>query len=130
MSRARQLATFAAIGVVNTGVYYALFRLLLLGLPYLPSHVLAFAGAIVVSFLLNCAFTFRVRPTWRRFVRFPLVNLGTFVVMTTGVTALVEVVHLPADVAALVAALAAVPLTFVLARLVLVGRRPRHAPVA
>ena len=126
-SRLLELVRFGLIGVVNTGVYLSLFVGLNAVLPYLAAHVIAFGCSVVGSFFLNCAFTFRVQPSWRRFARFPLVNSGTFVMSTLGVTTLVEVLHLAADVAALVSSLASVPLTFVLARLVLVGHlRARH----
>lgn len=124
--RVGELARFSAIGLVNTASYFVLFLLLHLMLPYLPAHVLAFAGAMTGSFFLNCAFTFRVRPTWGRFARFPLVNLGTFLLMTAGVAALVEFAGWAADPAALVSALAAVPLSFIVARLVLLGSLRDH----
>jgi len=112
---------FAGVGVVNTATYYVVFRGLHLFMLYLVAHVLAFAVCIVVSFFLNCAFTFHVSPTWRRFIRFPLSNLTTFIVMTVGVSVLVEEVGADPNVAALVSALVAVPVSFVISRMLLVG---------
>jgi putative flippase GtrA len=106
---------------VNTATYYVGFRALHQVLPYLAAHVLAFAVSIVISFFLNCAFTFHVSPTWRRFIRFPLSNLTTFIVMTVGVSVLVEEVGADPNVAALASALVAVPVSFVISRMLLVG---------
>jgi putative flippase GtrA len=112
---------FAAVGICNTICYYVIFRALHSFAPYLVAHVMAFAVCIVISFFLNCAFTFHVPPTWRRFIRFPLSTLTTFVVMTVGVSVLVEGVGADPNVASLVSALAAVPLSYVISRLLLVG---------
>jgi putative flippase GtrA len=117
-----QFTRFAVIGLLNTGVYYALFVALHVGLPYLVAHVLAFAGAIVGSFFLNCRYTFRIIPTLGRFIRFPLANVATFVVMTAGVGVLVEWLHLAPDLAAIISALGAVPVTFLASRFLLLGR--------
>ena len=112
---------FASVGLVNTAAYYVGFRLFHAVMPYLVAHVLAFGICIVVSFFLNCRFTFRVKPTWRRFVRFPLSTLTTFTVMTIGVSVLVEQVGTDPNVAALVSSLVAVPASFVISRMLLVG---------
>jgi putative flippase GtrA len=112
---------FASVGLVNTASYYVGFRLFHAVMPYLVAHVLAFGICIVVSFFLNCRFTFRVKPTWQRFVRFPLSTLTTFTVMTIGVSVLVEQVGTDPNVAALVSSLVAVPASFVISRVLLVG---------
>ena len=81
---------YAGVGLVNTASYYVIFRALHPFMPYLVAHAMAFAVCIVISFFLNCAVTFHVSPTWARFVRFPLSTLTTFIVMTVGVSVLVE----------------------------------------
>lgn len=117
-----RLIRFGLVGAVNTGVYYGLYLLGRLVLPYLVAHVLAFALAMVGSFFLNCWFTFRVRPTWRRFLLFPLSNATNFVVQTAGLWALVNWVGMRQEVAPLVAAVVAIPITFLVARYVLAER--------
>jgi putative flippase GtrA len=117
----REWLRFAGVGVVNTLIYYVGFRALHRLLPYLAAHALAFAICIVVSFFLNCAFTFHVTPTWRRFIRFPLSTLTTFIVMTVGVSVLVEKLGADPDSAALITALVAVPVSYVISRMLLVG---------
>jgi len=116
-----ELLRFAGVGVINTATYYVAFRALHQVMPYLAAHVLAFAFCIVISFFLNCAFTFHVSPTWRRFMRFPLSTLTTFIVMTVGVSVLVEEVGTDPNVAALISAFVAVPVSYVISRMLLVG---------
>lgn len=90
---ARQIATFAVVGVVNTGLYYGLYLLLLTRLPYLLAHVLAFLLSMVGSFFLNARFTYRTRPTWRKFLLFPLTNAANFAITTAGVYVIVDVLR-------------------------------------
>ena len=112
---------YAGVGMVNTASYYVIFRALHPFMPYLVAHALAFAVCIVISFFLNCAVTFHVSPTWARFLRFPLSTLTTFIVMTVGVSVLVQGAGVDPNVASLVSALAAVPLSYVISRMLLVG---------
>lgn len=117
------LVRFVAVGVANTLVYYAAYRLLLLALPYLPAHVLAYGVGIVFSFFANTLFTFGVRPTWRRFLAFPLTTLFNFVIVTAGAVALVEPGWVDERWATLLVTVLAVPVTFLLTRLVLTSGR-------
>lgn len=113
---ARQIAVFAVVGVVNTGLYYGLYLLLLTRLPYLLAHVLAFLLSMVGSFFLNARFTYRTRPTWRKFLLFPLTNAANFVITTVGVYVIVDVLRAGSRFAPLLASAAAIPVTFVVSR--------------
>lgn len=118
---------FLAVGVANTLVYYVVYRLLLLGLPYLPAHLLAFGVGLVFSFFANSLFTFRVRPTWRRFLLFPSTTLVNLLVVTLGTVLLVERGWVDERWATLLMTVAAVPVTFLLTRFVLTARRDPRA---
>jgi putative flippase GtrA len=118
----RSAMKFGVVGVVNTGVYYGTYLALRLALPYFAAHLLALAVAMVASFFLNCYWTFRTRPTWRKFALFPLTNAVNYLMITVGVVVLVEWVGLDSRIAPLLAAVAAIPVTFVLSRRVLTGR--------
>jgi putative flippase GtrA len=117
-----RVVRFAAIGVVNTGTYYGLYLTFKLVLPYLVAHILAFLLSMTGSFFLNCHFTFRTNPTWRKFLLFPLSNVTNFVVTSAGLYLLVQFAGLDQRIAPLAAASIAIPVTFVVARIVLVGR--------
>lgn len=59
-----QFLTFAAIGIANTAVYYAVYASTNHWIPYLVAHVLGWSVSITGSFLLNSYITCRTRPTW------------------------------------------------------------------
>ncbi|AWK09130.1 GtrA family protein [Streptomyces spongiicola] len=112
----RQFAVFALVGVVNTGVYYGVYALLLRWLPYLAAHALAYGVGVTGSFLLNSCVTLRTRPTWRAFARYPLSGaaglVGSGLLLHLAVTRLGVDEHL----AAIAAGVLATPLTFLVAR--------------
>ncbi|WP_329163279.1 GtrA family protein [Streptomyces sp. NBC_01717] len=119
MTVTAQMTRFALVGVVNTGTYYGCYLALLTVLPYLAAHVIAFALSMTGSFLLNSYFTYRTRPTWRKFLLFPLTNAANFVITTGGVWLLVDHAGFSSRYAPLVAAVAAIPITFVVSRAIM-----------
>jgi putative flippase GtrA len=125
----RQMVTFAVIGVVNTGTYYGAYLLLLTRFPYLLAHVLATAISLTGSFFLNARFTYRIRPTLRKFLLFPLTNAANFLITTAGVYVLVDLLHFSSRFAPLLASLAAIPVTFVVSRRIMLPK-PEPARIA
>ncbi|MFI6059931.1 GtrA family protein [Streptomyces sp. NPDC051286] len=120
-----QMIRFALVGAVNTGTYYGCYLALLTRLPYLAAHVIAFALSMTGSFLLNSYVTYRTRPTWRKFLLFPLTNVASFTVTTGGVWLLVDLAGFSSRYSPLVAAVAAIPITFVVSRAIML--RPETA---
>lgn len=124
----RHVWRFGVVGVVNTGVYYAVYLPLHTVVHYLVAHVVATAVALVGSFLLNCYWTFRTRPTWRKLAFFPLTNAVNYVTTTVGVVVLVEWLSIDQRIAPLIAAVAAIPFTFLLSRSLLADSGGRARP--
>ncbi|CAM5586351.1 sugar transferase [Streptomyces spiroverticillatus] len=116
-----QVLRFALVGGVNTGTFYGCYLALHGWLPYYPAYVLAFVVSMVGSFFLNTYFTYRTRPTWRKFLLFPLTNLTNFVVTSVGVFVLVEWWGVDERIAPLAAAVGAIPVTYVLSRRILLA---------
>jgi putative flippase GtrA len=123
-----RVVRFALVGVVNTATYYGFYLLFGLFMHYLAAHVVAVVLSMIGSFFLNCYFTFRTPPTWRKFLLFPLSNVTNFVVTTVGLYVLVQFFGLDQRIAPLLAASVAIPVTFVVAQLVLAGRHREPRP--
>src|SRR5699024_12197164 len=78
-----EFTRFILTGLLNTLNYYVIYMLLLrAGLSYLLSHVTGFLAAFVISYFLNCLFVYRVRPTWSRFLKFPLTQMVNMAMQT------------------------------------------------
>lgn len=117
----RHVNRFVVVGVINTAVYYGLYLLMRSVIPYLAAHLIAIFIAMLGSFFLNCYWTFRTPPTWFKFALFPFTNATNYVVTTLGVFVLVEWFGVDQRWAPLIAAAAAIPVTFLLSRRVLIG---------
>lgn len=118
----RRVIRFGLVGVVNTGTYYALYLILRTQIPYLVAHVCAFVLAMIGSYFLNCYVTFHIRPTWRTFLLFPLSNVANFVVTTVGLKLAVGWFGLDERIAPLPVAAVAIPITYLVAHHVMIGR--------
>jgi putative flippase GtrA len=112
----RQFALFAAIGLANTAVYYAVFAALNVWVPYLAAHAAGYAVSTTGSFLLNSYITVRTKPTWRAFARYPLTGAAN--VVGSGILLHLAVSRLDMDegISAIAAGVLVTPLTFVLTR--------------
>jgi putative flippase GtrA len=112
----RQFATFAAIGLANTAVYYAVYASLNIWIPYLAAHVVGYAVSVTGSFLLNSYITLRTKPTWSAFARYPL--SGAVNAVGSGILLHLAVSRLSMDenIAAIAAGVLVTPLSFLLAR--------------
>ncbi|GAA3533643.1 sugar transferase [Aeromicrobium flavum] len=118
----RSTLWFVVVGVINTGVYYVLYLLMhAMDVPYLVAHVVATLLAMVLSYFLNCFLTFKVRPTWRTFLLFPLSNLANFVITTVGMSIAVSQLGVGERIAPLAVAVFAIPITYLLTRYLLSG---------
>ena len=122
------LARFVLVGIANTLLYYVAYRLFLLGMPYVPAHLLAWGVGMVFSFVANSLYTFGVRPTWRRFLAYPLTTVVNLGVTTLGSVLLVESLGLDERYATLLMTVAVVPLTFLLTKVVLTAGREQASP--
>jgi putative flippase GtrA len=119
---ARSFARYLVAGVVNTIASYGLFVALELVLPYLAAYAVAYVAGIALSYVLNTRMVFRVPQRWSTFIRFPVVYLVQFLVGSTAMVILVEAFGIDPRIAALLALIVTVPVTYLAARYVL--RRP------
>ncbi|WP_077302509.1 GtrA family protein [Virgibacillus pantothenticus] len=111
----REFLRFIIIGVVNTINYYAVYLLLHLvfDVYYLAAHITGFMVSLVGSFFLNTYFTFKVKPTWGKFLKFPITQLFNFSVTSLFVFVFTELFHVDSKITPLLAVFITVPMTFV-----------------
>ncbi|AMG19555.1 polysaccharide biosynthesis protein [Staphylococcus saprophyticus] len=116
-----EVIKFIIVGGINTFNYYVVYLILLklLGINYLISHVSGFVVSFIISYYLNCYFVYKVKPTWRKFIQFPLtqvVNMG----MQTGLLyVFVQWFHISSVIAPFAGLIITIPITFVLSKYIL-----------
>ncbi|MEU7552074.1 GtrA family protein [Streptomyces sp. NPDC044571] len=130
-----QIFRFALVGGVNTGTFFGIYLLLHPWMPYFLAYTLAFLLAMVGSFFMNTYFTYRTKPTWKKFLLFPLTNVTNYVIQSAGLYALVTWAGMDTRIAPLVAAVVAIPFTYLLSRRILVpgaarAEEPEPSPSA
>ena len=118
----RSAFRFLVAGAINTASTVALYVVLLAFVSHALAYSVAFAAGVVISYLLNRTFVFRSRGGFDTVLLFPLVYLVQYLVGLGVVLVWVDVLHLPASVASLVAVVVTIPLTYVLARWVFLRR--------
>ncbi|MBE1553232.1 GtrA family protein [Sporosarcina limicola] len=106
---------FVVVGGVNTVVYYAFYLVCLHGftLHYLLAHVIGVVISIIGSFFLNSLYTYKVKPTWKKFFYFPLTQAVNITITAILLFILVDILHLNSSFAPIAALFVTIPITFV-----------------
>ena len=113
-----EILKFIIVGGINTLNYYVVYLLLLklLHIEYMISHILV---AFVISYYLNCYFVYRVKPTWRKFISFPITQIVNVSLQTVLLYVFVSWLNLPAEIAPFAGLIITIPITFVLSKWIL-----------
>src|SRR5262249_40736958 len=111
----KQIVRFVLVGIANTLNYYLLYFLFqsILSIPYIWAHILAFLISMIGSFYMNSYFTYKIKPTLKKFLQFPLTYVINIVVSTTTIYVLVDLLGMNEKVSPLLASVLAIPFTFV-----------------
>ncbi len=116
-----EILKFIVVGGINTLNYYVVYLLLLklLHIEYMISHITGFLVAFVISYYLNCYFVYRVKPTWRKFISFPITQIVNVSLQTVLLYVFVSWLNLPAEIAPFAGLVITIPITFVLSKWIL-----------
>ncbi|WP_258871987.1 GtrA family protein [Virgibacillus dokdonensis] len=112
----QEFLRFIIIGVINTINYYTIYLLLHLVFDayYMVAHIAGFTVSLVISFFLNTYFTFKVKPTWGKFLKFPITQLFNFSVTSLFIFIFTALFHVNSKITPLLAVFITVPMTFVI----------------
>ncbi|HEI7705273.1 TPA: flippase GtxA [Staphylococcus aureus] len=116
-----EILKFIIVGGINTLNYYVVYLLLLklLHIEYMISHITGFLVAFVISYYLNCYFVYRVKPTWRKFISFPITQIVNVSLQTVLLYVFVSWLNLPAEIVPFAGLVITIPITFVLSKWIL-----------
>ena len=116
-----EILKFIIVGGINTLNYYVVYLLLLklLHIEYMISHITGFIVAFVISYYLNCYFVYRVKPTWRKFISFPITQIVNIRLQTVLLYVFVSWLNLPAEIAPFAGLIITIPITFILSKWIL-----------
>ncbi|HAR7488189.1 TPA: GtrA family protein [Staphylococcus aureus] len=116
-----EILKFIIVGGINTLNYYVVYLLLLklLHIEYMISHITGFIVAFVISYYLSCYFVYRVKPTWRKFISFPITQIVNISLQTVLLYVFVSWLNLPAEIAPFAGLIITIPITFILSKWIL-----------
>jgi putative flippase GtrA len=115
---------FVFAGGLNTVFTYALYLLLLLVTPYTVAYAVSYFAGIPLGYVLNARFVFHQPLRWRTAFQFPLVYVVQFSLGMLFTIVFVDGLGIDASIAAALGTLVTVPVTFLLTRFIIKGRRP------
>jgi putative flippase GtrA len=110
-----EFTRFVFVGVLNTLSYYTIYLVLhnVFALPYLLAHIAGFLISLNISFFLNCYVTYRIKPTLKKYLYFPLTQVVNMSVSTALIFIFVEFLHFNSNIAPFAAVLFTIPITFI-----------------
>ena len=116
-----EIIKFILVGFFNTFHYYLWYLLFteVLDIHYLIGHWGAFLVSMVGSFYLHTYFTYRVKPSWKKFFQFPLTYFVNIAVSTSALYVFKEWLQFDNKLAPLLASGVAIPFTFIFSRKIL-----------
>ncbi len=126
--------TFLVIGVINTfsttvisTVFDKLTAMLSGGaqeviIRFNLTFIAGYIVSLVISFFLNTHFTFHEKPTWKKFIKFPLSYVPNFIIQYVTVR-IFSAAGLNLTLAYMIAAVIGIPITFLVMKLLVFNKR-------
>ena len=123
-----QFTRFLGAGLINTGVGYGVYLILLIWINYQVAYAAAYVVGIAVAYLLNSLFVFRSPIGLRTALTYPLVYVAQYLFGAALLYGMVSWLGIDRRWAALIALALSAPVSFWLNRLALARRAaPRRA---
>ena len=113
---------FLVSGGVNTIVTYAIYLALVETAGYGIAYTTSYVCGIVLAFLINRVFVFKEHQGWRSMILFPFVYLAQYLASLFILWIWIERLQQSEATGPILAIIITVPLTFILSKLVFVGR--------
>jgi putative flippase GtrA len=114
------------VGALNTGLSYLAYLALLKVVSYRWAYSLSYAAGILLSFVLNSLFVFRVPLRWQRLLPYPSVYLVQYLLGLGVIHVGVELLRWDERLMPVAVLVVTVPVSFVLTRWVLRERGERE----
>ena len=110
-----QFARFLVGGGLNTALTYAAFLLLELVLPAVTAYTIVYILGIFISYILNIYYVFKVKSTFPKALKFPIVYLVQYLFGVTILSALLDY-GVDSRIAMIGVVIITIPVTFLISR--------------
>ena len=109
---------FLIVGTLNTGAGYIFYLAFIQVMTYTYAYYLSYALSVVVSYVLNARIVFNEPLSLKKLLAFPLVYIVQYLIGLCLVYIAVEKLSIPVALAPLLVVIMTLPVTFLLARLI------------
>lgn len=122
---AQRWLRFVVGGGINTGFTYLVYLGLHVFLMYQFAYLFAYAAGVLFSYWFNASVVFRAPLSWKGFFSYPIVYVVQYLVSAFFLGGLVEFSRISESIAPLVVAVAMIPVTYLMSKFVLGGKRSK-----
>ncbi len=110
---------FVVIGFINTLIYNEYYLIGIKFINYILASITAYIISMTLSFFMNTIYNFKVKPTLKKYLLFPLSGIPTFICQTFGLSFLVEICNIQKTYVGLIASLIAIPISFIVMKYII-----------
>lgn len=109
-----EFVKYAIVGCINMADYYLSYLVFMdiFKFSYRISFVLGYIVSILGSYFLNTYFTYKQKPSVKKFLIFSLTYIPNFIIQYLGIILLVDRLNMSSKVAPVITAIVATPITF------------------
>jgi len=115
----KEIIRFLFVGGFNTIATYGIYLMLLLFFSYNISYSISYISGIVISFLLNGKYVFKVKLTLAKAIKYPIVYIVQYIINVGMLNLLVKNNMVNEIVAPILVIVVSLPVTFILSKNIL-----------
>ena len=120
-AKIKEFLRYVVVGCINTLIYYISYLVFMniFNFSYRISFVAGYVISIIFSYFLNTYFTYKEKPSLKKFLLFPLTYIPNFIIQYIGMILLVDHFNMNRKLAPIITAIVATPITFFVMRYVI-----------
>lgn len=117
----KEFLRYTVVGCINTLIYYISYLVFMnvFNFSYRISFVAGYVISIIFSYFLNTYFTYKEKPSLKKFLIFPLTYIPNFIIQYIGMILLVDHFNMNRKLAPIITAIVSTPITFFVMRYVI-----------
>ncbi len=120
-AKIKEFLRYAVVGCVNTLIYYISYLVFMniFNFSYRISFIAGYVISIIFSYFLNTYFTYKVKPSLKKFLLFPLTYIPNFIIQYIGMILLVDYLNMDRRLAPIITAIVSTPINFFIMRYII-----------
>ncbi|MFJ7736036.1 GtrA family protein [Lysinibacillus sp. NPDC097287] len=115
----KEIIRFLFVGGFNTIATYGIYLMLLLFFSYNISYSISYISGIAISFLLNSKYVFKVKLTFSKAIKYPIVYVVQYIINVIVLNLLVKNSIVNEMIAPILVIIISLPVTYILSKYIL-----------